>query len=156
MRPAPSPLPPLRLPRALLDPTLEGLPLADADGLVAVRLAHQDGKISAIQPWSPASGEDRLPDQAALPLALTPPVEPHAHLDKAFSWPRFPNREGTLAGALAANGREAQERTGEQVLERGERALSRAWHHGLRAVRSHIDSVGPAAEASWEIGRAHV
>ncbi|MFN7900401.1 MAG: amidohydrolase family protein [Synechococcaceae cyanobacterium] len=146
MRPAPSPLPPLRLPRALLDPGDAGLPAADADGLVAVRLAHRQGRISAIQPWFPgpeAEGADP-------PLALTPPVEPHAHLDKAYSWPAFPNREGTLEGALAANLREAQARSGELVLERGERALNSAWRHGLRAVRSHIDSQGPAAEASWE------
>ena len=146
MKPAPSPLPPLRLPRALLDPGDAGLPAADADGLVAVRLAHQQGRISAILPWSPGPEEGSVEP----PLALTPPVEPHAHLDKAYSWPGFPNREGTLEGALAANWREAQERSGERVLERGERALQQAWRHGLRAVRSHIDSLGPAAEASWE------
>jgi cytosine deaminase len=144
MSQAPSPLPPLRLPRALLDPGEAGLPAADADGLVTVRLAHHQGRISAIHPCPP--GEASID----APLALTPPVEPHAHLDKAYSWPQFPNREGTLEGALEANRREAEQRSGELVLERGERALDRAWRHGLRAVRSHIDSLGPAAEASWE------
>ena len=33
---------------------------------------------------------------------------------------------------------------------RGERALQLAWRHGLRAVRSHIDSLGPGAACSWE------
>jgi cytosine deaminase len=145
MRPAPSTLPPLRLPRALLDPSEPGLPGADADGLVTVRLAHHQGRISAIQPCSP---EEAATIEA--PLALTPLVEPHAHLDKAYSWTQFPNREGTLEGALEANMREAQQRSVEQVLERGERALNQAWRHGLRAVRSHIDSLGPAGQASWE------
>ena len=106
------------------------------------RLAHHQGRISAIHPCPP--GEASID----APLALTPPVEPHAHLDKAYSWPQFPNREGTLEGALEANRREAEQRSGELVLERGERALDRAWRYGLRAVRSHIDSLGPAAEAS--------
>jgi cytosine deaminase len=145
MMPAPSILPPLRLPRALLDPCEAGLPCPDADGLVTVRLAHHQGRICAIQPCSP--GEAGMVDA---PLALTPPVEPHAHLDKAYSWPQFPNRKGTLEGALEANLREAQQRSRELVLERGERALSQAWRHGLRAVRSHIDSLGPAGQASWE------
>jgi cytosine deaminase len=148
MKPAPSPLPPLRLPRALLDPGDAGLPPADADGLVTVRLSHRDGRICAIDACAPALAADGV----APPLALTAPVEPHAHLDKAYSWSRFPNRDGTLEGALQANRRELLERRGELVLERGERALQRAWCHGVRAVRSHIDSLGPpaATQASWE------
>ena len=85
-----------------------------------------------------------------MPLALTPLVEPHAHLDKAFSAAAFPNRAGTMAAALAANQREYVQRSVEQVADRAERALERAWRNGVRAIRSHIDSVGPAAEPSWE------
>jgi hypothetical protein len=96
-------------------------------------------------PWG-ASLLGALP----LPLALTPLVEPHAHLDKAFSFNLFPNREGTMAGALEANGREAAERTFEQVRIRGERALDQAWRNGVRAIRSHIDSVGPQSAPSWQ------
>jgi cytosine deaminase len=137
-------LPPLRLPRCLLDPQAGVLPAADADGLVAVRLEQRGGRIERIQPCTEAEAA------GPLPLALTPLVEPHAHLDKAYSGATHPNREGTLAGALQANRREAEERDRNTVLERGERALERAWRHGLRAIRSHIDSHGPGAEASWE------
>jgi cytosine deaminase len=137
-------LPPLRIPRSLLDPRL-ALPTPDAQGLVAVQLEQQDGTLRAIQPW-PGVG----PAAEDLPLAITPPLEPHAHLDKAFSAAAFPNAEGTMAGAFAANGREAAERSAAHVLERGERALEMAWRHGLRAVRTHIDSLGPAASPSWE------
>ena len=136
-------LPPLRLPRALLDPLWHACPVADGEGLVAVQLRLAGGRISAIEPHQPRGG-------APLPLALTPPVEPHAHLDKAFSWPEHSNPAGTVAGALLANGQEHLSRTRERVLERGERALALAWASGLRAVRSHIDSLGPAAEVSWE------
>ena len=135
----------LRLPRGLLDPRLGGAEFrADADGLVSLSIAFEAGRITAISP---------LPAQAAaasLPLALTPLIEPHAHLDKAFSAAAFPNREGTMAAAFAANQREYAQRSVEQVAERAERALERAWRNGVRAIRSHIDSVGAGAEPSWE------
>lgn len=136
----------LRLPRGLLDPRLARGFEADADGLVALQIRVAGALVTAIEPlWSmdPAA-------LAALPLALTPLVEPHAHLDKAFTADAFPNREGTMAAALAANQREYGVRTGEQVAARAELALDRAWRNGVRAIRSHIDSVGPAARASWD------
>ena len=137
------------LPRSLLDPRDLGLPAANADGLVAVRLSWQAGQITSIQALDLEAVRGGEPG-AGLPLAITPPVEPHAHLDKAFTAAAFPNRQGTMAAAMEANQREFAERSAEQVLERGERALQRAWRHGLRAIRSHIDSAGPAGEASWE------
>lgn len=132
-----------RLPRLLLDPQAAGWPAPDDDGLLAVRLHWHDGLITRLEP---------LPDAApaSLPLALTPLVEPHAHLDKAFTAVAFPNRAGTMEAALAANQREFEQRTAEQVLARAERALQLAWRHGVRAIRSHIDGVGPAAAASWQ------
>ena len=141
---AASDLPPLRLPRCLLDGGAATLPAADADGLVAVRLRQEAGRLVAITPCSAAEAA------TPLPLALTPLVEPHAHLDKAYSAPRHSNREGSLSGALQANHQEAAERDRATVLERAERALERAWRHGLRAIRSHIDSHGAAGVASWE------
>ena len=36
------------------------------------------------------------------------------------------------------------------MLCRGEKAITRACQNGLRALRSHIDSLGPGADASWE------
>ncbi|MFM7266439.1 MAG: amidohydrolase family protein [Cyanobium sp.] len=140
---AASTLPPLRLPRCLLDPTIH-LPLADSDGLVAVRLRQQEGRLVGIDPCTAAEAA------GPLPLALTPLVEPHAHLDKAYSAPPHGNREGTLGGALRANHAEAAVRGRATVLERAERALERAWRHGLRAIRSHIDSHGACGIASWE------
>lgn len=131
----------LQLPRVLLDPLQADLPCGDADGLLPVQLEIAEGRIVAIQP---------LPDGRDLPLALTPPVDAHVHLDKAFSWRRHPNREGSLNAALAANLQEGEQRSVAQVLERGERALDQAWRYGLRALRSHVDSGGAAAEPSWE------
>ncbi len=162
-------LPPLRIPRCLLDPAIP-LPPADREGLVLVSLEHGEGQIRAIRParsgppstlapipWGtsaeadPTSGPIDLPPQAReAPLALTPLVDAHVHLDKAWSGDAFPNPAGTMAGALAANLDELALRTPEAVLERGERALELAWRHGCRALRSHVDSLGPAASGSWE------
>ena len=136
----------LRLPRQLLDPRLDLGP-PGADGLVAVRLEQRDGRITALDPIAAAAQPDGLPP---LPLALTPLVEPHAHLDKCFSAEAFPNWDGTMAAALALNQAEYEQRSQSQVHQRAERALQRAWRQGLRAIRSHIDSVGPGARPSWE------
>ena len=131
----------LQLPRALLDPQQRDLGCGDADGLLPVQVEVAAGRVAAIRPLAAAEG---------LPLALTPPVEPHAHLDKAFSWAEHSNRSGSMAAALAVNLREGEQRTAEQVLQRGEQALDQAWRYGLRAIRSHVDSGGFAGPPSWE------
>lgn len=139
-----SQLPPLAIPRSLLDPTLS-LPPADADGLVRVCIEHQHGQIVRLLPHQgPGPAE-------ALPLALTPLVEAHAHLDKVFSAPQFANLAGTMEEAMETNRREAAQRTPEQVGERAERALEQAWRYGLRAIRSHIDSLGPWSANCWDV-----
>jgi cytosine deaminase len=132
------------MPRCLLDPALQTLPRADQEGLVTVQIEHAAGVVRAIQPL------DHGGDGAPLPLALTPLVEPHAHLDKAFTGAQFPNWEGTIAQALAQNQREHGQRNEVQVLARAEAAVERAWRYGIRAIRTHIDSGGPGTEASWQ------
>ena len=139
----------VKVPRALLDPGAQGeqppLPAGDHEGLLAVELDLAEGRIESIQ----AAARPHATGQQ-WPLALPPLLEPHAHLDKAFSWSGFANPEGSMAGALAANSREAAARSADQVLMRGERALEQGWRYGLRAIRSHIDSGGPQEQPSWE------
>ena len=135
----------LRVPRCLIDAAGVSLPPADADGLVVVDLRIDNGRVSGLAPADTSTGE-------AIGLAITPPVEPHAHLDKTFSYRDFPNPGGSMDGALAANLQEFAQRTASQVQQRSERALQQAWRYGLRAIRSHIDSGGgDASEASWEV-----
>jgi cytosine deaminase len=121
------------------------LPPGDHEGLLAVELELAGGRIQGIR-----SAHGPRAQSQHWPLALPPLLESHAHLDKAFSWSAFANPDGSMAGALAANGREAAERTAAHVLERGERALEQGWRYGLRAIRSHIDSGGPQEQPSWE------
>ena len=133
-------LQPLRIPRLLLDPLLSDLGPADDEGLLGVEIEVGRGRITALRP---------CPEAVGAPLAFTPVVEPHAHLDKAYTADAHPNPEGTMAGALAANRKEMDQRRHGDVRRRAERALERAWRQGLRAIRSHVDSLGPGAAASW-------
>jgi cytosine deaminase len=133
----------LRVPRCLIDASGHDLPRPDAEGLVDVELTITGTQIAAIK---------AAPEGTAAPLAITPVVEPHAHLDKSFTYGAFPNPDGSMDTALAANLREFEQRTAEQVQQRSEQALQRAWRYGLRAIRSHIDSGGGAAsDASWQV-----
>jgi cytosine deaminase len=132
------------VPRSLLQlSAAEPVPIATAEGLTPMRLRWRDGRLLMPQP---------LPEQQKPPCQLVLPrlVDPHVHLDKAFTWSAHPNLSGTYGGALAANLEEHQQRTEAAVLERAERALQLACARGLRAVRSHIDSLGPGAEPSWQ------
>ena len=132
------------VPRSLLQlSAAEPVPVATAEGLTPMRLRWRDGRLLEPQP---------LPDQQKPPCQLVLPrlVDAHVHLDKAFTWSAHPNLSGTYSGALAANLEEHQQRTEAAVLERADRALQLACSRGLRAVRSHIDSLGPGAEPSWQ------
>jgi cytosine deaminase len=156
-------LPPLRIPRMLLDPRDGRLPQGDADSLVAVVLEIAAGRILALHPAPEppdASGSGRNaqgPAPPEPPLALTPLVEPHAHLDKAFSAARFANRAGTIEAAMVANQAETSCRTAEDLEQRAERALQLAWRQGLRAwCRSTTGarSRASARHAGWRNGAA--
>ena len=113
------------------------------DGLVATRITWKEGLILQIEPipWTEAQ---------AIDLLLPRLVEPHAHIDKAFSWKNFPNLDGTYEGALNTNLREYKERTVENVITRAEKSLDIAINNGLRAIRTHIDSFGLNSAMTWE------
>ena len=136
-------LPPLRLPRSLVEAPGAGWPSADADGLISVVLEHRHGRWVGLQPASR--------QEAPALMALPPLVDAHAHLDKVYSWPEAANRSGRMDEALAANQAEHQLRQADRVAERAERALQEGWQLGLRAIRSHVDSLGPGAAPAWEV-----
>ena len=134
-------------PRCLIVPDVFDTPTSAsvpprADGLTPVELRWNDERLISVRLLQDSSG---VPEHLLLPRL----VEPHAHLDKAFTWEQAPNLEGTYSGALTANLAEHQTRTTAQVRDRAERALQQAFRHGLRAMRSHIDSLGPGADCSW-------
>jgi hypothetical protein len=115
----------LRLPRCLLDPSLAGWPVGDSDGLVALELEHRQGRITALRPLPTATGP--------LPLALTPLVEPHAHLDKCFTAEAYPNRSrhpGRCPGPEPAGGGNAQPGAGAAAGRGGSGAGLAPWFAG--------------------------
>ena len=132
------------VPRGLLTREVDVLAArVTAEGLCPLRICWQDGRLCSFEL---IDADVLSPKRLLLPRL----AEPHAHLDKAFTWLEFPNLQGTYRGALVANRKEHQSRTCDRVRQRAQRSLNLALKYGLRAIRSHIDSVGPATDSSWE------
>ncbi len=114
------------------------------DGLCPLRISWEQGRISSME---------ILRDSIEFDLKLILPrlIEPHTHLDKAFTWRKFPNIIGTYNEALNQNYKEHKTRNQERVKARASHALNLALRNGIRAVRSHIDSFGYSVEETWEV-----
>jgi cytosine deaminase len=108
---------------------------------VTVRLSLRDGHIAAIDP-SPG---------LATHTALALPVEPHVHLDKAFTIHRARAEMPGLFGAIEAMARDKAHWTPLDLLTRIEEGMSEAWAAGCRALRSHIDWNEPDVPLAWDI-----
>ena len=119
------------------------LPDVEKQGLTPVSLAWHQG---CLREPKPLPADHAPPSRMVLPRL----VDCHVHLDKAYTWQKHPNLSGSYWGALGANLQEHNTRTVACVLQRGERAMERAFANGLRAMRSHVDSGGPGAEPSWD------
>ncbi len=79
-------------------------------------------------------------------------VECHTHLDKGHVWPRTPNPDGTFMGALESVGRDREASwSAADVRARMDFALRAAEHHGVAAIRTHIDSIGQQIGISWPV-----
>ena len=117
--------------------------VATSDGLCPIKISWRSGIVEQIEP---IENELLSLDKILLPRF----VEPHAHLDKAFTWIDYPNLSGTYKNALIANQKEYKHRTVESVIANAERALYSALKNGIRVIRSHIDSAGEGADESWE------
>src|SRR5262249_21638884 len=68
------------------------------------------------------------------------PVEPHAHLDKAFLAERILNPSGDLLGAIGAMEANRATMTVEDNAARAERAVRVFVANGVTAIRSHADT----------------
>jgi cytosine/creatinine deaminase len=76
----------------------------------------------------------------------------HTHLDKAHIWPRTANPDGRHASArLAVAADRTAHWSAQDVADRMRFGLRCAYAHGTRAVRTHIDSLGPQAATSWPV-----
>ena len=120
-----------------------GVPIDD-EGLCPLQVEWRDGKISLIQGLNDAS---KVPSEILLPRF----AEPHAHLDKAFSWSRAPNWRGGYQEALSANLGDYKLRSQDQLLFSVEKSLNLAFLNGIRAIRSHIDSFRKTVFKDWDL-----
>lgn len=81
-------------------------------------------------------------------------VDAHTHLDKAHSWNRSPNRSGTFEEALHRLGADKDHWTHADLRHRAEFTLRSAYAHGVRAIRTHLDTGLPWAQTSYETFQA--
>lgn len=108
---------------------------------ITVRLTLAEGRIAAITPTpGPAS-------RTVIPLL----VEPHVHLDKAFTISRARADKPGLFGAIEAMAADKANWTPADLRSRIEAGMREAWAAGCRAIRSHIDWTDPAVPLAWEI-----
>ena len=107
------------------------------DGTVA-DLRLRAGRVDAIGELAAEAGDETRDLNGYL---LSPaPVEPHAHLDKAFLAERVTNRTGDLLGAVDAMVAARAELGVEDTIERAERAARLLAANGFSAVRTHADT----------------
>ncbi|WP_353807326.1 amidohydrolase family protein [Agromyces sp. SYSU T00194] len=72
-------------------------------------------------------------------LLLTAGAEPHAHLDKAYTWDAIHPPFGDLVGAIESFHAFQEELTEEDILARARRAALRLLANGTTAIRSHVN-----------------
>ena len=99
-------------------------------------------RIAAIAPHAvsstgaaPQAGDERLDGALVLPCF----VDAHTHLDKAYTVSRLGQAEPGLLGAIEAMVADRAHWTAADVRTRATRGLARAWAHGTRHLRTHVD-----------------
>ncbi|NLU84316.1 amidohydrolase family protein [Rhodococcus sp. HNM0569] len=111
---------------------------ARVPGGAVVDVALADGRVVDVRDPSrsaAAAGELDLTGYVLLPA----PAEPHAHLDKAFSWDEIRPPMGDLASAIDAWRAHSEHLTADGIAVRAERAARTALANGTTAIRSHVD-----------------
>lgn len=134
------------VPTPVLAGTDSGEPLQKVDILI------DGGEVRAIHPagWRPpVSIPSHDMDEG---LVLPAFVDLHTHLDKGHIWPRRPNPDGTWFSALLAVAQDREQNWAAADVERRmDFALRCAYAHGTAAIRTHLDSVPPQHEITWEL-----
>ena len=128
---------------------------ADAPGLVDVWLAA--GRIERITAHD-AHGAIALahaPDPNIWHLHGAPVlpalVEPHAHLDKAYTVHRAPTRGPGLLAAIEASHGDERHWSAADLRARAERALHESLAAGVRLLRTHVSWFQPEAPLAWAV-----
>jgi len=116
-------------------------------GLERLDIGIEKGRIASFS--APTAGPGRDLDGG---LVLPAFADIHTHLDKGHIWPRRPNPDGTWDGALDAVLTDSSGRwSSDDVRRRMEFSLRCAYAHGTAAIRTHLDSVPPQHDISWDL-----
>ena len=123
------------------------------DGFFRADVAIASGRIDAIAPAGSMASDTGLAAVEAGSRVLIPNfVDCHTHIDKGHVLQRAAPSDGTFAGAAASmRADRAAHWTAEDVARRMDFALRCAFHHGTRALRTHIDSPPPQDRISWPV-----
>ncbi len=123
----------------------------DSGEVLRVDIVVADGRIEAVLPAGEADAA--LPGHDAdAGLMLPAFVDIHTHLDKGHIWPRKPNPDGSWMGALLAVHDDREARWSARDVERRmDFSLRCAYAHGTAAIRTHLDSVPPQQEITWDV-----
>jgi cytosine/creatinine deaminase len=108
-----------------------------ADGSVADVRVCLDRIAEVATTLTPQDGEDVV--ELAGHVLIASPVEPHAHLDKAFLADRVPNPKGDLLTAIDGMHTYAPHMTVDDIAERAERAIRLLAANGVTTIRTHAD-----------------
>ena len=114
----------------------------DFEDLSSVSISWENGFVSELKPLKT---ENKKLNNILFPRF----VEAHSHIDKSFTWDKFPNLRSNYDGALSVNLEEHKTRTTKKVLERAEKSLNLAIQNGYRAIRSHIDTYQHQGNDVW-------
>jgi cytosine deaminase len=138
--------------------TRTGCRFAESNEFFLADVTVEHGKISAIRPIDSSRNRSVAMTETGIDvggrIALPLFVDCHTHLDKGHILPRTTGADGTFAAALAETKADRSRHwTSEDLTRRMEFGLRCAYHHGTRAIRTHIDSLPPQDEISWPLVR---
>jgi len=142
-----------RVPACLLDGGAVMPMTADAEGVVAVDILVDDGKIvrvaSANRPIDDSAASVDLGGRQVWPTL----IDIHTHLDKGHTVDRSPNPDGSFKNARLAAVADRPNWTASDLRRRMEFGLRCAYAYGVSAIRTHIDTYPDSAERSWQVLR---
>jgi len=141
-----------RVPVALLPASFAAASIDPLEPAVLCDLTLTGAQITGVAVSSGASAPPHARElDAAGSLVFPGFVDAHVHLDKTHTWHRAPNRTGTFRDALTTLCADRVNWSEADLHRRAGFALSTAWAHGTRAIRTHIDSDIPSAETSYAV-----
>ena len=123
----------------------------DAEGSVLVDILVEDGRIARIAPAGTIEAAAPVVDIEGR-LAWATLIDMHTHLDKGQVIPRA-MPDGTLDGGMMGTFADRKGWTYDDIKARMGFGIRAAYHHGVSAIRTHLDSMEDIAPLSFRVFR---